>query len=261
VKKVVGEMVGTPRERRDGAGGREEIKRMARERPNVPLSCPACGQTVKGKNLVRHWDGAHDVGLNVGSLQRAEGEDPRAKVLWLIVAASVIPLAIGLDELLGIGREGVLAGVVLSALGFCLVLAAVLVDGLSRAQLRVSGHGLRLRRRLWFGSRLELPLVRLVAGVANASVGGSSMATNDDVVPTYREWNEGLYLDLRFTRGRVLVHCPALGLSKFTQRWALPQGALGSPRKRYWAHIRLTRPDFERLEAWLAEQGALQRRS
>lgn len=233
---------------------------MARERPNALLCCPACGQTVKGKNLVRHWDGAHEVGPNVGGLLRAEGSDPRAKVFWLIAAASVIPLAIGLDELLGMGREAVLVGVALSAFGFCVVLAAVFVEGLSLAELRVTGHGLALRRRLWFGSRLELPLVHLIAGVANASVGGSSMATNDAVVPTYREWNEGLYLDLRFTRGRVLVHCPALGLSKFTQRWTLPQGALGSPKKRYWAHIRLTRPDFERLEAWLAEQGALERR-
>src|SRR5688572_24106138 len=253
-------MVGTLGERGDGAGGREEIKRLARERPNVPLTCPACGQTVKGKNLVRHWDGAHDVGVNAGNLERAEGDDPRAKLLWLMLAVGVVPLALGLDELLGIGREGVLAGVALSACGFCVVLASVFVEGLSHAQLRFTVHGLALRRRLWFGSRLELPLVRLVAGVANDKAGGSSMATNDNVVTTYREWNDGMYLDLRFARGRVLVHCPALGLSKFTQRWALPRAALGAPKKRDWAHIRLKRPDFERLEAWLAERGALEPR-
>lgn len=129
-------------------------------------------------------------------LARAEGEDSRAKVLWLIVAVAILPLAIGLHELVGIGRAGMLASVALSGLGFCVVLATVFIDSLCRAQ---------------------------------------------------------------FARGRVLVHCPAQSLSKFTQRWTLPRAAIGSPRRRYWAHIRLKHPDFERLSAWLAEQGAFER--
>jgi len=253
-------MVSMLGDRGNGAGGRDEIKRMAREHPNAPLSCPACGQTVKGKNLVRHWDSAHDIGVATGRLEQAEGEDSRAKVLWLIAAVAMLPVAIGLDELLGIGRAGMLASVALSGLTFCVVLAGAFVDGLSRAQLGVTGHGLVLRRRLWFGSRLELPLVRLTVGVANDAVGGSSLATNDNVVTPYRESNVGMYLDLGFARGRVLVHCPAQSLSRFTQRWTLPQAAFGSPRRRYWAHIRLNRPDFEQLVAWLAEQGALEPR-
>ena len=38
---------------------RDRVKAMAKEHREAPVACVVCGEPVKGKNLVRHFDTTH----------------------------------------------------------------------------------------------------------------------------------------------------------------------------------------------------------
>jgi hypothetical protein len=229
----------------------ERARRLAGERPEGRVPCPACGAEVKGANLERHVAKVHGDGGGPAAAHHARWRGPervgsrRLLGLALVVAAGAAYYTVASGDqddrvILGAGTVLSVAIIVWGAVAW----GAPLFPG----RLRVDGRGAVLRHSFGLGSRRLRSIDRVVLGTAWESrpAGNSGSDTYESV-----DVRVGAYLQLCEGRRAITVHCRTGGSVRST--WS--GWEKGAKRKR--VDITLDPREFVALQLALWELGAI----
>lgn len=239
----------------DDTRHREHLKALAREHWHRWITCPTCGERLKGKSLVRHFDRLHAFARSAAAFGCVEGYDAAAAgkwflVMWLCIAAMVAGLFLE-------WRSLAIAGSCIAGVAIVLFLAAYGYKTVSQARLVNRGGSLTLRRRLWFPTTFCLPVRSVEIGPMKDSGGGSDGDGRAEFTDGTREWSSGSYLNIEFASGRLLLHLPWVGESRQRARWSPSSYRAGKQRHCNKSQLSLSREDTDIVQRWLLEQGAL----